>query len=139
MNRRTTLVLLLALPATPSALLAAPEVDAAARAAATEWLQKVDTANYSGSWESAASMFKAAVSVQAWEKAAQSARTPFGTVRKRIEKSASATNSLPGVPDGKYVVVQYDTAFENKAAAVETLTLAQDRDGSWRVAGYFIK
>ena len=84
-------------------------------------------------------MFKAAVSVQAWEKAAQSVRGPLGAVRKRTERSASPTNSLPGVPEGKYVVVQYDTAFENKPAAVETLTLAQDRDGSWRVAGYFIK
>ena len=139
MNRRTSLALLLAFPTLPSVLLAASEVDAATRTAAAEWLQRIDTANYSASWEAAASMFKAAVSVQAWEKAAQSVCGPLGAVRKRTERSASPTNSLPGVPEGKYVVVQYDTAFENKPAAVETLTLAQDRDGSWRVAGYFIK
>ena len=84
-------------------------------------------------------MFKTAMSIQAWEKTAQSVRAPLGALRKRVEKSATATSILPGVPDGKYVVIQYDTAFENRAAAVETLTLAQDRDGSWRVAGYFIK
>lgn len=69
----------------------------------------------------------------------QSVRAPLGAVRKRVENSAMATTSLPGVADGKCVVIRYETAFEGKVAAVETLTLAQDRDGSWRVAGYFIK
>ena len=131
--------MLLVLTTLPSLLLAAADVDAAARPAAIEWLKKVDTSNYSGSWDSAASMFKSAVSVQAWEKAAQSVRAPLGTLRSRAEKSATASSTLPGAPDGKYVVLQYDTVFENKAAAVETLTLTQDRDGHWRVAGYFIK
>jgi hypothetical protein len=84
MNRRTILILLFVLPAIPSVLIAAPEVDVAARAAAANWLQKVDKANYSGSWESAASMFKAAVSVQAGEKAAESVRAPLGALQKRV-------------------------------------------------------
>jgi hypothetical protein len=120
MNRRFSLALSLAISTAPTLILASIEIDATARLAATEWLQKIDTANYSGSWEQAASIFKAAVSVQAWEKAAQSVRAPLGTLRKRGEKSATATKSLPGVPDGNYVVLQYDTVFENKAAAVET-------------------
>jgi hypothetical protein len=78
-------------------LIAAPEVDVATRAAAADWLQKVDKANYSGSW-AAASMLKAAVSVQAWEKAAESVRAPLGALQKRIEKSANATNSFPRRP-----------------------------------------
>lgn len=139
MNRRLSLVLLLALPASPSVLLAASEATAVASSAALEWLQKVDTANYSGSWQSAASMFKAAVSVQAWEQAVQSVRAPLGALRKRVEKSTKATSTLPGAPDGQYVVIQYDTAFEGKAAAVETVIVSKDRDGFWRVAGYFIK
>ena len=139
MNRRLSLALLLAISTAPTLIFANTEIDAAARRAATEWLKKIDTANYSGSWESAASIFKVAVSVEAWEKAAQSVRTPLGALRKRGEKSATAAKRLPGVPDGNYVVLQYDTVFENNAAAVETVTLAQDSDGQWRVAGYFIK
>ncbi|WP_418315596.1 DUF4019 domain-containing protein [Piscinibacter sakaiensis] len=140
MNRRLALALLVLLLSTaPTVALAGADVDPAARPAAAEWLQKVDTSNYSGSWETAALMFKSAVSVQAWEKAAQSVRAPLGALRKRAERSATASSVLPGAPDGKYVVFQYDAVFENKATAVETLTLAQDRDGMWRVAGYFIK
>ena len=46
---------------------------------------------------------------------------------------------LPGAPDGEYVVFQFDTQFERKRAAVETVTPMCDPDGSWRVSGYFIR
>jgi Protein of unknown function (DUF4019) len=36
-------------------------------------------------------------------------------------------------------VIQFDTAFENKASAVETVTPMLDTDGVWRVSGYFIR
>ena len=139
MNRRQHIASLLALAALPAILQAAPDEISAARTAATSWIQKIDSANYSESWESAASVFKATVSLQNWEKAATSVRAPLGSVRKRSKMAATATRTIPGAPEGRYVILQYDTAFENKATAVETVTVAQDKNGSWRVAGYFIK
>jgi hypothetical protein len=47
--------------------------------------------------------------------------------------------SLPGAPDGEYVVIQFKTAFENKKFAIETVTPMLDGDGKWRVSGYFIR
>ncbi len=47
--------------------------------------------------------------------------------------------SLPGAPDGEYVVIQYNTEFENKKVAIETITPMLDDDGKWRVSGYYIK
>jgi hypothetical protein len=46
---------------------------------------------------------------------------------------------LQGAPDGKYVTIRYETVFENKASAVETITPMLDPDGIWRVSGYFIR
>jgi hypothetical protein len=46
---------------------------------------------------------------------------------------------LPGAPDGEYVVIQYESSFEHKQAAVETVTPMLDKDGTWRVSGYFIR
>jgi hypothetical protein len=37
------------------------------------------------------------------------------------------------------VTIQYETVFENKASAVETITPMLDPDGIWRVSGYFIR
>ncbi len=47
--------------------------------------------------------------------------------------------SLPGAPDGQYVVIQYESSFEHKKSAIETVTPSQGADGHWRVSGYFIK
>jgi hypothetical protein len=69
----------------------------------------------------------------------KSTRAPLGAVRTRKLKSATYTKTLPGAPDGEYVVIQYDTSFENKKSAVETITPMLDKDGKWRVSGYFIK
>ena len=54
-------------------------------------------------------------------------------------KTATYKTSLPGAPDGEYVVIQFDTSFENKKAAIETVTPMMDQDGTWRVSGYYIK
>ncbi len=43
------------------------------------------------------------------------------------------------MPDGEYVVVQLETSFANKKAAVETVTPMLEKDGRWRVSGYFIR
>jgi hypothetical protein len=110
-----------------------------AKAASSAWLEKLDGSDIGGTWDSAASMFKSAITREAWSKAAQAARGPLGKVKSRTEKSATSLSSLPGVPDGQYFVLQYDTEFENKSASVETITMALDSDKEWRVAGYFIK
>ena len=52
--------------------------------------------------------------------------------------SESGTGSV-GTADGEYVILQYQTVFENKAEAVETVTPMVDWDGAWKVSGYFVK
>jgi hypothetical protein len=47
--------------------------------------------------------------------------------------------SLAGAPDGEYVVIQYETSFENKKSSIETVTPMLDKDGKWRVSGYYVK
>ena len=66
-------------------------------------------------------------------------REPLGGVLSRKLKFKQYTNTLPGAPDGEYVVIQYETSFENKESAIETITPMLDKDGKWRVSGYYIK
>ena len=63
----------------------------------------------------------------------------MGKVILRKLDSQKYMTSLPGAPDGEYVVIQYKTKFENKKSAVETITPMLDNDGKWRVSGYYIK
>jgi hypothetical protein len=110
-----------------------------ARAAATAWLALLDAGDYPGTWTQSASFFQAAVSQENWLKAAQQVRTPLGAVTARTLKSAQFTRTLPGLPDGDYVVMQYDSVFANKASAVETITPMRDKDGKWKVSGWFVR
>ena len=117
----------------------ADEPEDAAQSAAESWLKLVDAEQYGESWEQAASLFKNAVTSEQWEQAAGRVRGPLGELVSRKISSRKYTEQLPGVPDGKYVVIQFDAVFENKASAVETVTPMLDEDGVWRVSGYFIK
>jgi len=111
----------------------------AAQTSAEAWLSLVDEQNYPASWETAATLFRSAITLEKWQAAVQTARTPFGQLKSRTLKGATSTRTLPGAPDGEYVVFQFDTSFEQKAAAVETVTAIREKDGSWHVGGYFIK
>lgn len=110
-----------------------------AKDAARGWLALTDAAKYGPSWDEAASPFKAAIARADWERAVKGIRAPLGAVKSRKVKAATFSRTLPGAPDGQYVVIQFDTQFEHKAAAVETVTPMLEKDGSWRVSGYFIR
>jgi hypothetical protein len=122
-----------------SASAADSDAIAQAQVAAKSWLSLTDSAKYGQSWDDAASLFKGAVTRVAWEKALEGVRSPLGAVKARKVQSVTFTRTLPGAPDGEYVVIQFESEFENKAAAIETVTPMHDKDGTWRVSGYFIK
>jgi hypothetical protein len=133
--------LLLGLSALASASAIAQDAEAAvqAQAAASAWLALVDAGNYSRSWELAAGLFKSAVGQASWATAAHAARAPLGPLRSREVKSAVFTRTLPGAPDGEYVVITYASRFQNEARAIEIVTPLREKDGAWRVSGYFVK
>jgi hypothetical protein len=110
-----------------------------AQNAAKSWLALVDAEKYGQSWDEGALLFRSAVMKAEWEKAARAARAPLGPMKSRTFKSANFTRSLPGAPDGEYVVIQFDSQFANKASAIETVTPMRDKDGTWRVAGYYVR
>jgi hypothetical protein len=109
-----------------------------AKQAATRWLAAADQGNGSMTWDQAAGPFQAAVSKGVWSDALTKVREPFGAMKSRELVSADYTKTLPGAPEGEYVLIQYSTKFE-KGNAVETVTPMRDKDGSWKVSGYYVK
>jgi hypothetical protein len=116
-----------------------PEAEKAALQAANAWLQLLDSGQYAKSWEEAAEYFRNAVPQNNWQRSTGVFRKPLGKLVTRKLKLTRYTTSAPGAPDGEYVIIQYNTSFENKKSAVETVTPMLDKDGKWRVSGYFIK
>ena len=110
-----------------------------ASAAAETWLGQVDAGDYAGSWREASTYVQGAITEQAWVASLTRVRPPLGQRLSRQLKQVQHTQSVPGAPDGDYVVMQFDTRFANKHAAVETVTFLQEKKGEWKAAGYYIK
>jgi hypothetical protein len=101
---------------------ASNEETAQAEAAARSWLGLVDAADYARSWDAAAAYFRNSISQPQWGSRVSAVRGPLGDLKSRQELSTRFTRSLPAAPDGEYVVIQFRTSFEHKAAATETVT-----------------
>ncbi len=142
MNLRKTLItvflLPLLLPLHPT-VYAGQTPEGLAIAACEAWLSLVDEGRYAASWNEAAQFFKGAITEEQWEATLSAFRSPLGKVISRRVISKHYTHTLPGAPDGEYVVIQYETSFENKKLAIETITPMLDKDGKWRISGYYLK
>jgi hypothetical protein len=112
----------------------------AAQASVEKWLALVDAQSYDESWDAAASIFKAALPREQWVNAVTGVRTPLGTVKARKPLGRPTPTSPPNAPAGEYIVFQFETGYEKRpTGAVETVTAFKEADGTWRVAGYFVK
>jgi hypothetical protein len=136
-TRLAMIITLAAAVAGPSPAVATPETEA--QKVAEKWLGLIDAGKYAEGWKAAAGYFQAAVTEQKCVEAITGARQPLGDLISRKLKSAKYTKALPGAPDGEYVVLQFDTSFTHKKEAVETITPMLDKDGKWKVSGYYIK
>lgn len=110
---------------------------AAAKEAATEWLDLVDANNYQASWEEAATLLKSQVAAEQWATQIQQVHDQLGAFQERSLIAARYTTSLPNVPEGEYVVAQYRAQYDNQTV-IETATLVNE-EGTWRIAGYFVR
>jgi serine/threonine protein kinase len=105
---------------------------------AQTWLRDIDNGHYAQSWTNAAAYFQSAITSEKWAEAVRQVRQPLGSLISRKLKTAQEMSTLPGAPDGQYVVMQFQAAFANKKSAVETVTFMLEKDGQWRAAGYYI-
>ena len=144
MRRTATFTLLTILLAT-SALVAQQtqfhdrtEAKKTALLSATAWLKPVDDKKYDASWQSTSNEFQGSVSQEKWSQMAETVRTPLGALNSRQLRDSTYTTSVPGAPDGQYVILRFATSFTNKKSAIETVAMVL-QNGQWRASGYFIK
>src|SRR5215472_3333480 len=110
-----------------------------ATAAAERWLGLVDEGKFNGSWLEASTYFRNVTTKQQWRQQVSVWRSALGSVVSRKLRTVQYLTTMPGAPDGEYVMIQYDTAFTHKKAAVEVVVPMMDADGKWRVSEYSIR
>ncbi|MEM1059145.1 MAG: M56 family metallopeptidase [Verrucomicrobiota bacterium] len=116
------------------------------------WLATVDEGKYAESWDEASKFFRAVLSQQQWVGALEGVRQPLGACESRELASAYVKKVSDNDAEDKIkelleddskgelvVVAQFKTSFQNLNSAVETVSFLQASDGSWKMAGYYIK
>jgi hypothetical protein len=110
-----------------------------AQKSAEAWLALTDSGKYAESWDDASSLFKSKLTKDKWASMLQQARAPLGALRSRKLETANYKKDPPNAPEGEYVGLKFDSSFEQLSSATETISVMLDKDGKWRVTGYYIK
>ncbi len=106
--------------------------------AALAWLDLVDSGRFQESWDAASALFRRQLAADDWGRLVAGVRVPLGALQSRRLQGSTAAVTLPGAPDGDYMILQFASSFDNKERAQERVTLM--REGTeWRVAGYYIR
>lgn len=132
-----SIVALFTLAAPLAATTEGPEV--AAESAALVWLGLLDAGSYAQSWSTASTLFRERTSQSRWHAKVATGRGQLGALKSRELRSAVFARTVPGEPDGEYVIVKFTSNFAwmDPRRVIETVTM-NDTDGVWRVADYYI-
>jgi len=124
-------------PADPGADAHVAEEQAAERQA-LGFLGYLDHGRFADSYAYTGMLIRSQLDREAFASQVEKARAGTGVVQSRELIDAGYTTTVPGAPEGQYVVLHYHSSFANRPDTVETLTLAFAK-GYWRVSGWYIK
>jgi Protein of unknown function (DUF4019) len=110
----------------------------AAERQALGFLGYLDQGRYADSYAYTGMLIRAQLDRDKFSAQIGKARTGTGALQSRELIDASYATTVPGAPDGEYVVLHYHASFAIRQDTVETVTLAFAK-GYWRVVGYYIK
>lgn len=113
--------LLLASLVMPSgaALLSQPQAENLARV----FLQQLDQGQQDNAWQAMSSLFQVFNDPTKWKTRQQVIRTSYGSLLSRRLISISYRPVFRYSPDGDYVVIQFQSIYQNKADSRETVVL----------------
>jgi Protein of unknown function (DUF4019) len=110
----------------------------AAQRQALGFVGYLDQGRFADSYAYTGMLIRAQLDRDAFSTQIQKTRVGTGALQSRELIDAGYSTSVPGAPEGQYVILHYHASFANRPDAVETVTLAFAK-GYWRVAGYYIK
>ncbi len=110
----------------------------AAQRQALGFLGYLDQGRFADSYAYTSMLIRTQLDRDAFSTQIQKTRVNTGALQSRELIDSAYSTTVPGAPEGQYVILHYHASFANRQDAVETVTLAFAK-GYWRVAGYYIK
>ena len=112
-----------------------PEAERAAVAATVPILERLDAGDYDAVRAAASPFLKQQVSPEEWLAEVQALRGPLGPHESRTVGTTTYVNNPWGAPEGEYVIVSYDSHWQN-GRIHENLSMQRQPNGAWALAGY---
>lgn len=112
---------------------------AAGTEAGRAWLILLDKNDFGSAWEKASVLVREHVTKANFINNAEQVRKRLGKLISRELVISQYKTSLPGAPEGEYVILRFESNFEHKKKITEMVTPQKDPDGIWRVAGYYVR
>lgn len=112
-----------------------PEAERAAVAATEPILEQIDAGQYDAVRDAASPLLKQQVSPEEWLAEVRALRGPLGSHKSRTVGSTTYVTDPWGAPEGEYVIVSYDSHWQN-GRIHENLSMQRQPNGAWALAGY---
>ena len=103
------------------------------------YLELLDQDRYEEAWLTMSDLFQALNDQAQWQSRQQVIRTVYGQLLSREFLRINNRQGYSHSPDGKYVIVQYKSIFQNKADTYETVVLDCRNDLSCSVREYVLR
>jgi hypothetical protein len=118
---------------------AAAQHDPAAWQAAAEWLGLLDNHKYAESWNEAARVFQAGVTLEAWPRQAAALWDPSGNPTSRQLVDMHEVTDPAGVPPGSYTELRFECDCTLSGTIEEVILMVREGARGWRVASYRVE
>jgi hypothetical protein len=132
------IVLLLALLLGLSTTVSAEFPSSTALAKAESFVVILDNRNYGEAYLQSSDLLKLRTPQKEWIEQQKTAFHLLGDVQKRQLMAVKARDIYPGLPDGNYLIVCFETRTAHKARAIEVVLLREE-ETDWRVCNYSIR
>jgi hypothetical protein len=102
---------------------------------AESFLSLIDENKYQDTWTWLSDVFKKTITKEQLVGDLEGVRKPLG---KLLERKLSHVTEASDENLGEYLIVQYQSLFENKESKSEAVSVIKDIKGRWKILGYTI-
>ncbi len=104
-------------------------------ASAEKWLEYADSRSWERAWAASSDFYRKEMPASHMGNLMYQHRKPFGALKNRKVKNVTYKYLKEGTLPGEYLVVEFDSEFENQKV-VEAVITYKEKDNLWRASGY---
>ena len=103
------------------------------------WLNDLNHKQYENAYKLLSKEVKVMVEKESWVSLINELMLEFGNLESRTVTQRYFQSQMEGMEDGFYVVIEYNSQYENTKAHTESLLLKQNDKAKWEIANYNYK